>query len=725
MKKRISFFPFLCILLISLQCYSQNGEYYSTRQVAPKTTLELFDQLKSSVSIAQKADIYFWLSWKYMNVVKMDSAQLYCAKIKEVCAPSAYEPGMGKYFLANARLSFLLMEFSEAQVHFKNALEIINRYNDVLLLGLAHKFMALNYMGLESNEYEFVNSRKHLRIAINYLSRLPASGDLAHAYQIYGNEHFEMYQIDSAVFYFIAAFRCAEKSNSYRIIFNSNYFLSDLYLSLRDWDKAHEHLQHAFRVPAHIPDKVMMRSCLGVYAIYLIEKKDFNRADSVIKQYVEMNKLLGDEFGGIKLLQIRGAYEFGKRNLSAAVKYFTDAYTLLAGSEGRARSELVDIVFRLARAEYERGHYTIATRHFWEVLQIASKLGAGVYAMNAKFELGRTYNALGKMDSAYYFMRAHAHLKDSLVSMQKQRAVVELMANYETEKQDQQITLLQQKTDLQAALAARESQRKNFAYIAIAGVLLFGGFAFFRYQQHKRLSKKLSASLVELKETQHQLIRIEKEKEAENIRSSISRDIHDEVGATLSGVALYSEIAKQKMKEHKDTDVNTYLEHISTNSKEMVQKMSDIVWAINPENDSFGRIMSKLQALAINLCAGKNIRLHTSIDNIILDEHPEMQVRKNIYLFIKEAMNNAVKYSGGKNLYFSLRRQDETIIAEVRDDGHGFDRNAVVTGNGLNNMRIRANELNGTFTVQSTPEQGTCIRLQFNFHPAGGHRKVV
>lgn len=725
MKKKISFFTFLCILHISLQCYSQNGEYNSTRQIVPKTTIELFDQLKSAVSIAQKADIYFWLSWKYMNVMKMDSAQLYCAKVKEVCTPSAYEPGMGKYFLANARLSFLLREFSESLAHFTKALEIFNRYNDVLLLGLTHKFMALNYMGLESNKSEFANSRYHIRLSIDYLSRLPASGELAHAYQVYGNEHFEMYQIDSAVFYFIAAFRSAEKANSPRIIFNSNYFLSELYLSLHDWDKAYEHLQLAFRVPAHIPEKVMMRSCLGVYAICLIEKKDFVRADSVIKQYTAMNKVLGDIFGEMKLLQIRGAYEFGKRNFPAAVKYFSEVYTQLWQSEGRTGFEFVDIVFRLARAEYEIGNYTTATRHFWEVLRTASKIGSGVYAMNAKFELGRTYNALGKMDSAYYFMRAHSYLKDSLLSMQKQRAAVELMANYETEKQEQQIKLLQQQGDLKSALAARESQRKNFAYIVIATVLVFGGYGFFRYLQHKRLSKKLSASLAELKETQHQLIRIEKEKEAENIRSSISRDIHDEVGATLSGVALYSEIAKQKMKEHKDTDVNTYLDHISTNSKEMVQKMSDIVWAINPENDSFGRIMSKLQALAINLCAGKNIRLHTSIDNIILDEHPEMQVRKNIYLFIKEAMNNAVKYSGGKNLYFSLRRQDETIIAEVRDDGHGFDRNAVVTGNGLNNMRIRANELNGTFSVQSAPAQGTCIQLQFNFHPAGGHRKVV
>ena len=98
-----------------------------------------------------------------------------------------------------------------------------------------------------------------------------------------------------------------------------------------------------------------------------------------------------------------------------------------------------------------------------------------------------------------------------------------------------------------------------------------------------------------LKRAQEQLIKTEKEKEAENVRIGISRDIHDEVGATLSGVALFSEIAKEKMELQQKDEVHMYLNYISDNSKEMVEKMSDIVWAINPDNDSFERIFSKLR----------------------------------------------------------------------------------------------------------------------------------
>ena len=802
MKKILSFT--ICVGLMHFYpvCFSQTtprdknrgaqSNHEVSRQVAPQSITELYQQLKTTATIAQKSDIYFWLSWKYCNILKMDSARFYCEKIKALSDASGYEPAMGKYYLVNGRLSFLIREFSECEINYNRAIEIFTRHNDILLLGLTHKFIALNYMGLYAGKLSDI--RKHLLLSINYLSRLPASGDLAHTYQVLGVEFLETYEIDSAVFYLVAAYRCAEKTNSLRVLFNSNYFLGELYLSLDDLEKAYEHLHYALNVPPREIDKVMLRSCLGVYAICLIEKKDFLLADSAIKEYTEMNKMLGDDFGEIKLLHINGTYAFSKENYPAAVKYFSEAYSRLRESKGRPGFELVDIIFRLAQAEYKNGDYVNATRHLWDVVQVASEIQSGVYAMKSQFELAQSYKALGRIDSAFYCFSAYAHLKDSLLSLQKQRAVVELVAKYETEKKEQQIKLLQQETDLfelqlgfkmeqiekqrildvkksqelalltrqneinrltasektlafenqqketarsqkelallskekelQAALAARESQRKNFAYIAIAGVLVFSGYAFLRYVQHKRLSKQLAASLVKLKQSQEQLIKTETEKEAENIRSSISRDIHDEVGATLSGVALFSEIAKKKMQEHNDADVREYLEHISVNSKEMVDRMSDIVWAINPENDSYSRIMSKLQAFALNLCAGKNIRLHMNIDRALINQHPEMTIRKNVYLFIKEAVNNAVKYSGAKNLFFSLKKQNESIVAEIIDDGMGFNTGAQTAGNGLNNMRIRAKELKGNFTLDSEPGKGTRMRLAFNFHPAGGQREA-
>ncbi len=287
-------------------------------------------------------------------------------------------------------------------------------------------------------------------------------------------------------------------------------------------------------------------------------------------------------------------------------------------------------------------------------------------------------------------------------------------------KKQNELELVQKEKQLQSALAAKQAQQNNLLLIITAATLLFVLYGAYRYRQNKKLSRQLSQSLTNLKLAQEQIIKTEKEKESENIRVSISRDIHDEVGATLSGVALFSEIAKEKVLQHRQKDAMEYLEHISTNSKEMVEKISDIVWAINPDNDSFERITEKLRAYTLNLCAGKGIRLNFQVDEEINKLIPGMQVRRNIYLFSKEAINNAVKYSGCKELLFSLQQLNEYSLLKINDNGKGFDPGTVVKGNGLKNLQTRANDLQADFELNSHPGQGTSIKLHFNFHPNGG-----
>ena len=289
--------------------------------------------------------------------------------------------------------------------------------------------------------------------------------------------------------------------------------------------------------------------------------------------------------------------------------------------------------------------------------------------------------------------------------------------NKEVLQKQKELDLAQKENKLQQALAAKESQNKKLLFGIIIAGLLIGCYGVYRYRQTEKMRKQLALSLIELRQAQEQLIQSEKRNEAENIRQRISRDIHDEVGATLSGVVIFSEIARQKLDTDSNKAAGEYLEHIYSNSKDMLSKMSDIVWAINPKNDSFERIIYKLKSFAVNLCAGKGIELHFTIDDNLFQYSASMQTRRNIYLLIKEAINNAIKYSGAGNIYLSMKNEGDFLEIEIKDDGKGFELPGEFGGNGIANMRARARELGSDLTINSAPGKGTGVSLRFQFHP--------
>lgn len=205
--------------------------------------------------------------------------------------------------------------------------------------------------------------------------------------------------------------------------------------------------------------------------------------------------------------------------------------------------------------------------------------------------------------------------------------------------------------------------------------------------------------------------RIRQLKKVTALRTQISRDLHDEIGSTLSGVSLFSEVAKQQLAHHQNKDADQSLDRIIANSDEMLEKMSDIVWAINPQNDSFEKLITRLRLFAAGAASQKGISLHFEVQKELRQYNPDMQLRKNIYLICKEAVNNAFKYAECRNLYVDFKQRDQQVIINIRDDGKGFDARQNFGGNGLHNMHARAQEMKANLSVISNKGEGTEIIL--------------
>jgi ligand-binding sensor domain-containing protein/signal transduction histidine kinase len=192
------------------------------------------------------------------------------------------------------------------------------------------------------------------------------------------------------------------------------------------------------------------------------------------------------------------------------------------------------------------------------------------------------------------------------------------------------------------------------------------------------------------------------------IRSGIAADFHDELGSILSSIALYSEIAMTDTFTDEQR-TKSILSLISESSRSTVSAMQDMIWAIQPKNDSMLEVINRIREYAYPIAELKNISLAFEIADNVPQLILPMDTRKNAYLVVKEALNNAFKYAGATHIIVEITAQNNTLAMEIKDNGNGFDPAAVKKGNGLNNMQKRADMAKGTLLITSKQGRGTII----------------
>lgn len=196
------------------------------------------------------------------------------------------------------------------------------------------------------------------------------------------------------------------------------------------------------------------------------------------------------------------------------------------------------------------------------------------------------------------------------------------------------------------------------------------------------------------------------------LRTKISRDLHDDVGSTLSSLHIVSALAQKKMDDDPEK-TKELLERIIESSERMTSNMQDIVWAVNPMNDSFSEIIARMQKFAAQILESKNIELIFEADEKIKTVKLPLQYRSDLYMIFKEAVNNIAKYSNATHAWIILCKKNNLFFLEVKDDGVGFNTQNFSKGNGLRHMRERAKNLNGKLSILSEENKGTKIQLEF------------
>lgn len=716
----------------------------------------LMTSLEKEMSATKKADICFTVSILYADRLKIDSAIFFATKIKELSQPVGYEAGLGKHYFALASALHYRNRNDEAEKNVLKAIEIFSHLKETLLLGRAYSQMARIL-------YVFNNvdaAKKNYWKAINYSVSCEDHSGCFRSYFFLARLYHKTSEIDSAAFYHVKALEMAEQLKDNKRIYESACWVGISFLSLGDLNKAFKYLDYGLKNRSPADDKVMGRLFLRDYVTCLTLMHDFSRADSAIKEFELMNAKLGDAWGRISLNKLKGLLEYERKNYTPALHYLRQAY----GERDELKTfnnEIKEIVFLLGKTEYQTHNYDSAIVHLQTAAKLSYELRDLPVEIEAKRLISKSFEMKGKPDSALYYFANYSLLKDSMLSIQKQKTIIEVATRYESEKKEQTIKILQKESeansylirlqnqqiekqlledekksqlldiiskqneinkldaaqkklsldnekkdnaakqarlkllekeaDFQKLVVSKQNQQKKIIYAAIAMILAFAGYIVYRYVQRKELQKQ---------------------QEVLNERLRISRELHDEVGSTLTGIAMYSHLTREQIKAQKTEEVEKSLNNMQQSAGDMVNKLNDIVWLVNPEKDSLEKIMERLEEYADGMAIIKNIEVRIISPAKLTAISLPVKNRRNIYLFCKEAINNAVKYSHATLIELSIKEFDNKRIEfSIHDNGKGFDAITVKRGNGLMNMQQRANDINGIFSLQSAPGQGTIVSL--------------
>ena len=191
------------------------------------------------------------------------------------------------------------------------------------------------------------------------------------------------------------------------------------------------------------------------------------------------------------------------------------------------------------------------------------------------------------------------------------------------------------------------------------------------------------------------------------LRTDLARDLHDDLGSEISSLGLSAFSAARSGDAGKMTRV---LEQVSAQSSRLVEDMRDLIWSMNPENDTLEKMLARVRQTALRLLDEQEVSLKFDLEPGLSSLRLAPEVHRQLFLMFKESLNNLAKYAHCRSARVSVRRESGAVVFEVSDDGMGFDPTAIEGGNGLRNLKERAAALRGSAEIVSETGRGTLVR---------------
>ena len=225
---------------------------------------------------------------------------------------------------------------------------------------------------------------------------------------------------------------------------------------------------------------------------------------------------------------------------------------------------------------------------------------------------------------------------------------------------------------------------------------------------------------------QRDLERVERERMIERDRARIAQDIHDDLGSGLTRIMLQSEFARRDL----PPESQMHLGQIADTARSLTRALDEIVWAIDPEEDTLSGLMDYITPFVEQFLRVAGIRCRIDLPERLPDLHVDAESRYNLFLVLKESLNNVVKHARASEVWLRLRLGENSLTLVLEDNGRGLpdsgtenEKLCIGSGHGLPNMEKRLRTVGGKCVVESVKDRGTRIEVTVRTHPAAGRHK--
>jgi signal transduction histidine kinase len=221
------------------------------------------------------------------------------------------------------------------------------------------------------------------------------------------------------------------------------------------------------------------------------------------------------------------------------------------------------------------------------------------------------------------------------------------------------------------------------------------------------------------RQMRHELARIESQRALEQERLRIAHDIHDDLGARLTQISLASAMAHDS--PGLSTAARSEFDRISQMARDTVSALYETVWAVNPENDNLDALGNYLCQMVHQLCEQAKLACRLRVPELPRDVQVASQLRHNVILAVKEAINNIIKHANASEVGFQVTFERDVLTISIYDNGSGFDTGSRIMGNGLGNMKLRLEAIGGRCKIESSAGKGTTILMHVTARPTNSH----